>query len=111
MALAFAEVGRIPAVAKAFVLAELSSGFCSLAVENALSAPVYIVWGGGPAGPGAYDAIAAGSSIRTIPIPPYATKLQAQVAYVGAVPAGDAGLFCIISATSVNLGATSGPLA
>lgn len=109
---AFAEVGRIPAVAGANILSELTpAGFCSLSVENALSAPVYIAWGGGPSGPGAYDAVVAGSSIRTIPVPPYATKLQAQVAYPGAVPASDAGLYCIVSATSANLGSTSGPIA
>lgn len=108
----FAELGRLAAVDGSAFLSSLEAGaFCSLVVENALSAPVYISWGNGPSGPGAYDAVAPGSGLRTVPIPPYATKIQVQVDYPGSVPTGDAGLFCIVSATSANLGATSGPLA
>lgn len=108
----FAELGRIPAVAEAAFGASLDPGvYCSLVVENALSAPVYLSWGGGPSGPGHYDAVVPGSALRTVPVPPYAVRIQAQADYPGAVPAADAGLYCIISATSANLGATVGPLA
>ena len=89
----------------------IAAGQCSVVVHNALSAPVFILFGQGVPALGHYDLVVPGSALLAFPIPDDASAISAVVIYPGTVPAGDAGLHATILTTGNNQGTSVGPLA
>lgn len=103
------ELFRLPAALDAQQVNAIVDQYCSLIVENALAAPIFIKFGNGVPGPGNYDLVCPGQGKMTHPIQGVGA-ISAVVAYPGAVPAGDAGFYAIFTVIDRDMGATVGPL-